>query len=79
VRRITDHLIDHGYHLVDYDGLPTRWGYLSPDALNRDEAWVVERGSGPSPLLLSLRGSPYHRDANIGKPIWNSPGNTAML
>ncbi|OPZ73276.1 MAG: Two component regulator propeller [bacterium ADurb.Bin478] len=44
VRRITDHLIDHSYHLVDYDGQPTRWGYLSPDALNRDEAWVIERG-----------------------------------
>ena len=44
VRRITDHLLDHDFHLVDWDGRPTRWGYFSPDDLNRNEAWVVERG-----------------------------------
>jgi len=43
-RRIIDHLIDHGYNIVDYDGTPTRWGRFSPDDLNRNEAWVSERG-----------------------------------
>ncbi len=36
VERITAHIIDHGYHLVDVDGKPTRWGWWSPD-----EIWAV--------------------------------------
>ena len=44
VRNTIDHILNHGYNLVDYDGKPTRWGQLSPDDLNRNPAWVVERG-----------------------------------
>lgn len=44
VRRIIDHLIDHDFNIVDYDGTPTRWGHFSPDDMNRNEAWVSERG-----------------------------------
>jgi len=32
-KRIMDHIIDHGYYLVDLDGKPTRWGYWAPDKL----------------------------------------------
>ena len=35
-QRIMDHIIDHGYYLVDLDGKPTTWGYWSPDALKRN-------------------------------------------
>ena len=31
--RIMDHILDHGYHLVDLDGKPTRWGFWSPERL----------------------------------------------
>ena len=31
VRRIIDHIIRHGYSLVDYDGKPTRWARFSPE------------------------------------------------
>lgn len=54
VRRIIDHIIDHGYNLVDYDGQPTRWGRLSPDDLNRNEAWVIERGLNSFSMLTYL-------------------------
>jgi len=26
VRDLTDHLVQHGFNLVDFDGTPTRWG-----------------------------------------------------
>ena len=36
VDRVTTHLIDHDYTLVDHDGKPTRWGQFSPSAINTD-------------------------------------------
>lgn len=35
-QRVMDHIIDHGYYLVDLDGKPTTWGYWSPEALRRN-------------------------------------------
>jgi hypothetical protein len=35
--RIMDHIIDHGYYLVDLDGKPTRWGRWDPDYFKTDE------------------------------------------
>lgn len=32
-RRIMDHILDHGYTLVDLDGKPTTWGWWSPEKL----------------------------------------------
>ena len=54
VRRVTDHLIDHGYNIVDFDGTPTRWGRLSPGALNRDQTGVIERGLRSFAMLAYL-------------------------
>ena len=54
VRGLTDHLIDNGYRLTDHDGLPTRWGFFSPNDLNRDEDWYVERGLNSLSLLSYL-------------------------
>lgn len=44
VKRLADHLIDHNYNLVDYDGNPTRWGFFGPDQLNLNPWREDERG-----------------------------------
>lgn len=35
-RRIMDHIIDHGYNLVDLDGKPTTWGWWSREHFAQD-------------------------------------------
>src|SRR5882724_7427104 len=32
-KRIMDHILGHGYYLVDLDGKPTTWGYWAPEKL----------------------------------------------
>lgn len=54
VRLLTDHLVEHGYNLVDHDGTPTRWGVFSPEALNHDPNWWVERGLNSLSMLSYL-------------------------
>jgi hypothetical protein len=34
--RITDHILDHDYQLVDVDGQRTRWGWWAPDLIWND-------------------------------------------
>jgi len=36
VDRITNHILDNGYHLVDVDGKPTRWGWWAPEEIWKD-------------------------------------------
>ncbi len=55
VRRVTDHLIDNGYYMVDYDGQPTRWGHFAPDSLNRDGQWWFESGLNAQSILTYLQ------------------------
>jgi hypothetical protein len=52
VDRMTDHIIDHGYHLVDVDGKPTRWGWWAPDEIWEDPD---ETGLRALHLLSHLR------------------------
>jgi hypothetical protein len=54
VRSVMDHIIENDYTQVDHDGLPTRWGHFSPDDLNRNPAWVVERGLNSYSILTYL-------------------------
>lgn len=54
VARLTDHLVEHGFRLVDHDGRPTRWGDWSPEALNDDPRWEVERGLNSMSILAYL-------------------------
>jgi hypothetical protein len=32
-KRIMDHILDHGYNLIDLDGKPTTWGWWGPEKL----------------------------------------------
>lgn len=54
VQDLTDHLIDHGFNLVDFDGTPTRWGVYNPDTLNNNPDWWVERGLKSLSMLSYL-------------------------
>lgn len=58
VVRITDHLIGHGFSLVDLDGKPTRWGQWSEDYFASPD------GEGEGPLqsleLLSFLKTAWH-------------------
>src|SRR5204863_328823 len=50
--RIMDHIIDHGYNLVDLDGQPTTWGYWGPERLMREPE---ERALNSLQLLSFLK------------------------
>jgi hypothetical protein len=53
VSAIADHLIDHGFKLVDHDGKPTRWGIFDPEHLNHD--WWPERPLNSLSILSYLK------------------------
>jgi hypothetical protein len=59
VRAITDHLLRNNYCLVDHDGKPTRWAVFSPDILNLDPKWYVERGLNSLSMLSYLTVAEY--------------------
>jgi hypothetical protein len=50
--RIMDHIIEHGYYLVDLDGKPTRWGYWAPERLAKEPD---ERALNSMQLLSFLK------------------------
>lgn len=67
----TDHLIEHGFNLVDWDGQPTRWSVFGPEDLNHNPVWYEERGLNSLSMLSYLAvaehvsGDPkYRRVAN---------------
>jgi hypothetical protein len=47
-----DHIIDHGYYLVDLDGKPTRWGFWAPERLLQEPE---ERALNSLQLLSFLK------------------------
>lgn len=55
VCRLMDHLIENGFVLRDLDGQPTRWGIWSPERLNGDPNWAMERGINSLELLSFLK------------------------
>ncbi len=84
VRRLVDHIIEHDYNLVDYDGKPTRWGHFSPDDLNRNPEWVMERGLNSNSILTYLSvahhvtGDPKYRDEYLRLAIDEGYGMNGM-
>lgn len=59
VKKITDHIIDHNFHLTDVDGIPTTWANWEPDLLNNDDRWYYERGTNSLEILSFLK-TTYH-------------------
>lgn len=55
VARLTDHLLDHGFRLVDHDGKVTRWGVFDPATLNGSKLWWEERGLNSLSMLTYLK------------------------
>ncbi|MCA9039342.1 MAG: hypothetical protein KDA65_03235 [Planctomycetaceae bacterium] len=53
VDRVTTHLIENDYALVDHDGKPTRWGQFGPHVINTDEMTDL-RGLNAISLLSYL-------------------------
>ena len=54
VAAIANHLIDHGFQLVDHDDLPTRWARYAPEEMNGAQEWWVERGLNSLSILSHL-------------------------
>ncbi|MBO0723021.1 MAG: hypothetical protein J2P41_19510, partial [Blastocatellia bacterium] len=52
VERITNHILDHGYQLIDVDGKRTTWGWWDPDSIWADPD---ETGLRALHLLSHLR------------------------
>jgi hypothetical protein len=59
VTRIMNHIIDNDFHLIDYDGKPTRWGIWHPDSLNNSMNWAYEKGLYSLELLSFLKAAVY--------------------
>ncbi|WP_158859035.1 ligand-binding sensor domain-containing protein [Lunatibacter salilacus] len=55
IDRIVTNIIDNEYHLIDFDGLPTRWGIWHPDSLNHAPNWMFERGLNSLQILSFLK------------------------
>ena len=55
VVRIIDHLVNHDFNMIDWDGKPTRWTVFSPAQLNRDKDWWQERGLNSLSILAYLK------------------------
>ncbi len=54
VRQLTDYIIAGGYVLRDQDGHATRWGVWSPEKLNHDPNWRLDRGVNSVEILSFL-------------------------
>jgi hypothetical protein len=59
VRRVTDHLMQNNWRLIDKDGKPTRWAIFNPEAINDDPIWEEERGLNSLSMLSHLKVA-YH-------------------
>jgi len=53
VRALTDHIVDHGFRLIDHDGKPTRWADWSPEYCNSLAGWA-DRGIQAVEMLSFL-------------------------
>ena len=69
VDSIAGHLLENDFHLIDWDGKPTRWANFDPKSLNQDPNWFEERGLNSMSVLSYLAvahhvtGDPKYRKA----------------
>jgi len=66
VERITDHILKHCYYYVGPSGKRARWGVWAPEKLNRDLAWIEDRGLNSLEILSHLKVA----DHISGKPCY---------
>lgn len=59
IRKLTDHLVDNNYQLIDWDGERTRWGFWNPEALNQNPDDYLENGLNALQILSFLRVAHY--------------------
>lgn len=60
IDRIVSHVVDNHFHLIDFDGKPTRWGVWHPDSLNHNPNWMYERGLNSLQILSFLKTAAYY-------------------
>jgi hypothetical protein len=60
---ITDHLIRHGFKLVDHDGQPTRWGNFSPEYF--ESIWGWDQRGLNSMMMLSFLNVAKHVTGDV--------------
>lgn len=63
VCNITDHILESGGYLLDFDGKPTTWACWDENALNNDSMWMWEKGVNSLEMLNFLKIS-YHMSGN---------------
>jgi len=59
IRRQMNHIIEHNWYLVDWDGKPTRWGKWNPKYVNGLPVQVGDRKLN-SILIISFLQTAYH-------------------
>ena len=59
VRNVTDYIVDNGFVLKGVDGKHTRWGVWSPELLNHDPNWAMDRNVNSVEMLSYLKAA-YH-------------------
>ncbi|MCB9260596.1 MAG: regulator [Ignavibacteriales bacterium] len=55
ITKIVNYIIDNGYVFVDIDGKHTQWGVWSPEFINNNQDWIVERGINSIEILSYLK------------------------
>ncbi|MBD3177290.1 MAG: hypothetical protein GF320_19120 [Armatimonadia bacterium] len=55
IARVTDHLLQNDFRLIDADGEQTTWGIFSPRLLNGTAQWTLERGLNSLSMLSFLK------------------------
>ena len=75
VERITNHILDHGYQLVDVDGQRTRWGWWGPDAIWDDPD---ETGLRALHLLSHLRVALHMTDGAASRAKYQAAYDTLI-
>ncbi len=55
IRALTDHLVDHGYQLIDWHGKRTRFGFWDPRTLNENGIGTVDAGLNSLQMLSFLK------------------------
>ena len=51
---IVDRIVENGYTMPDYDGIPTKWGHWDPYSVNQDMDRYSERGLNSLQILTYL-------------------------